>query len=221
MLFTHLLTKPHISYAISVCNEENEILHLIAFLIRYRHPKDEIVLLFDNKNGTEIVRNILKTYQNVPYVHWHEYPFEDHFANWKNRLKELCKGKWIFNLDADEMPSIFLMKTLRILTRCPIVDLILLPRINTVEGVTPADVLQYKWKINSKKWINWPDYQMRLFKNTPLIKWKNKVHEVPEGYRFPLTLPQWILGSKFALKHHKTIVRQRLQNQRYDYLIQR
>ena len=36
------------------------------------------------------------------------------------------------------------------------------------------------WNVNDKGWVNWPDYQWRIWKNKPKIKWKNKVHEVLE-----------------------------------------
>ena len=40
-----------ISYAITVCNELDEITKLLNFLLKNRRKEDEIVVLFDKKNG--------------------------------------------------------------------------------------------------------------------------------------------------------------------------
>ena len=41
-----------ISYAITVCNEKDEIRRLVDFLNQTKRSEDEIVILFDKKNGT-------------------------------------------------------------------------------------------------------------------------------------------------------------------------
>ena len=42
---------------------------------------------------------------------------------------------------------------------------------------------KWQWKVNEQGWVNWPDYQWRIWKNIKRIKWKNKVHEVLEGHK--------------------------------------
>ena len=42
-----------ISYAITVCNEFKEIQKLIPYLLENKRPDDEIVVLYDSKNGDE------------------------------------------------------------------------------------------------------------------------------------------------------------------------
>ena len=44
-----------ISYAIPVCNEIKEIQRLIGFLLENKNKNDEIVVLYDTKNGTKEV----------------------------------------------------------------------------------------------------------------------------------------------------------------------
>mgnify|MGYP001281945280 CR=1 FL=1 len=44
-----------ISYAITVCNELNEVTTLLNFLLDNRRPEDEIVVLFDKGKGTDKV----------------------------------------------------------------------------------------------------------------------------------------------------------------------
>ena len=61
--------------------------------------------------------------------------------------------------------------------------------------------------------INWCDYQTRIVKNTPSIKWKNKVHEILEGYKQYAALPA---EDEFCLLHPKTIERQEKQNSFYN-----
>lgn len=63
--------------------------------------------------------------------------------------------------------------------------------------------------------VNWCDYQWRIWKNKPEIKWKNKVHEVLDGYKTYSTLPA---EPEFSLKHPKGIERQKKQNAYYDTL---
>jgi glycosyltransferase involved in cell wall biosynthesis len=63
--------------------------------------------------------------------------------------------------------------------------------------------------------INWPDFQMRLYKNDPAIVWRNKVHERLEGFKHYSFLPQ---SPEYAIRHFKKIARQEQQNDYYDKL---
>ena len=82
-----------ISYAITVCNEFNEVQRLLSFLVENKRPQDEIVVLYDSKNGSANVEQYLRA-QNVveSKFRWHAYEFDGHFSNLKNRLTELCDG---------------------------------------------------------------------------------------------------------------------------------
>jgi hypothetical protein len=55
--------------------------------------------------------------------------------------------------------------------------MILVPRINTVKGITIEDITKWKWNVDNDGHINWPDYQFRICRNIPEIKWEGKVHE--------------------------------------------
>lgn len=63
--------------------------------------------------------------------------------------------------------------------------------------------------------IAWPDYQMRLYKNDPNIKWINNVHEQLIGYKKYGMLPQ---EPTLAIQHFKDIERQEYQNNFYKTL---
>lgn len=214
--------KIKISYAITVCNELEEIKKLIDFLLVYKQDEDELVVLVDiSKEGNGELRGWLNEKKQSLILQGDpikilEDTFEGHFANWKNKLTSYCTGDYIVNIDADELPNNQLVLNLpTILEYNPEVDVYCVPRVNTVEGLTPQHIAKWGWRVDEKGWVNWPDYQMRVYKNRPEIKWKNKVHEVLEGYKKITTLP---LQEEFALYHPKTIERQQKQNNYYDTL---
>ena len=90
-----------------------------------------------------------------------------------------------------------------------------MPRVNTVEGLTQEHIDKWRWNLNEDGWVNWPDYQWRIWKNKPEIKWKNKVHEVLDGFKTYAPLPA---QEELALYHPKEIERQEKQNAYYDTL---
>lgn len=205
-----------ISYAITVCNEYEEIQKLISTLFAHSREEDEIVVLFDKKAGTAQVWNYLVELQKEDWIRAYPKSFKDHFADWKNQLTALCRGDYIFQIDADEYPSVDLIESLpEILKLNPTIDLFLTPRINTVEGLTQYHITKWGWTVDGKGWVNWPDYQWRIWKNKPEIKWANKVHERLEGFKSFTHLPA---EEKFSLKHPKDIKRQEKQNEYYTTL---
>ena len=145
-----------------------------------------------------------------------EFPLNNHFANFKNNLSKNCMGDYIMNIDADEIPNVVLIDNLSdILMENESIDVYYVPRINTVEGLTPSHIEKWNWGVNEKGWVNYPDYQMRIYKNKPEIKWVNKVHEVLEGYISFSTLPP---EEELSLYHPKSIEKQEKQNNYYSTL---
>ena len=205
-----------LSYAITVCNEVIEIQKLLGFLLQYKRPQDEIVVLFDSKHGTNEVREILKHYSKLDWYRWDEAEFDNHFADWKNKLTNMCTGDYIFQIDADEIPCTPILQSLpSILQNNPDVDVYLVPRVNTVEGMTQDHMQQWGWNVNAEGWINWPDYQWRIYRNDGTITWKNRVHEVLQGFKKYAALP---MEEDYSLYHPKTIERQIKQNEYYETL---
>ena len=201
-----------ISYAITVCNELIEIQRLLSFLIKNKRKQDEIVVFYDTNNGTQEVEDYLKSLKDIRKIGYH---FDGHFANLKNALTDACLGNYIFQIDADEMPSLYLIQYLPILLENNDVEVLRVPRVNTVKGLTQEHIQKWGWIVDSKSRVNWPDLQWRIYKNTPEIKWKNKVHEILDGYKTHAILP---LEEHFALEHHKDIERQEKQNAYYENL---
>jgi len=205
-----------ISYAITVCNEFVEIQELIRFLVENKRTQDEVIVLFDEKNGDDGVEFFLRAKSVNSAFAWHSGEFNNHFADWKNKLTSLCSGDYIFQIDADEIPNKTLIEQLpTILESNPDNEVYLVPRVNTVKGLTEAHIQKWRWKVDDKGWINYPDYQWRIWKNKPEIKWKNKVHEVLEGFKTYAPLPA---QEELSLYHPKDIKRQEKQNAYYDSL---
>jgi glycosyltransferase involved in cell wall biosynthesis len=207
-----------ISYAITVCDEFLEIQRLLSLLLNNKKRQDEVVVLVDlskNKPTSELLR-YLHELSSEDYITLVEDTFKGHFADWKNLLTKSCSGDYIFQIDADEYPNKELIETLPFLLEMnKDVDVMLVPRVNTVKGLTQDHIAKWRWSVNEKEWVNWPDYQWRIYKNDPTIKWVNKVHEKLEGFKQYATLP---MEEGFALYHPKGIERQEKQNNYYSTL---
>ncbi len=204
-----------ISFAITVCNEINEIKRLVPFLLKKKRIEDEIVILYDEKNGNSEILDFLLPFNILPNVQtWRGFGFGGNFAEWKNKLNDYCNGDYIYQLDADEMISEYMIKNLSIILEMnPKVDLIFVPRINTVEGITQEHINKWGWKLNEKGWVNFPDTQGRIYRKG--MSWYGKVHErIIGGQKFSF-LP---VDEEYCIQHHKTIERQEKQNNFYDSL---
>jgi GT2 family glycosyltransferase len=206
-----------LSYAITVCNEFIEIQRLLSFLLENKRVQDEIVVLVDltkNEPTSELLGYLHRLSSNniITLV---EDRFNNHFADWKNRLTRACKGDYIFQIDADEIPHINLIQNLPEMLSTNDVDMIRVPRVNTVEGLTQEHIQKWGWHVNEKGWVNWADWQMRIYRRHPDIKWINKVHEVVDGFKIHGMLPA---EEEWALYHPKDIERQEKQNAYYDTL---
>ena len=54
-----------VSYAITVCDELEELKRLVDFLTANKHKQDEIVILFDQVKGTQEVLTYLDTIRTI------------------------------------------------------------------------------------------------------------------------------------------------------------
>jgi hypothetical protein len=208
---------PSISYAITACNEHVELKRLLEQLDNFIDDEDEIMVQLDSDNHTPEVNKVASGIKINTGYEYHRIwtPLNNDFAAFKNNLKIHCIKDYIFFIDADEYLSEHLLKTLKqVLTANPDVDCFALPRVNTVEGLTQEHIQKWGWRVDDRKRVNWPDYQTRICKNDPDIKWIGKVHERLQGWKtashFPSEYEDW------ALIHPKTIERQEKQNALYD-----
>ena len=199
-----------ISLAITVCNEHQELETLLNYLQeRALSPEYEVVIQIDQDNHT---KEVLSVIIGKGIKHWF-YPLNKDFASYKNEIANHCLGEYIFQIDADELPSIELLDILPgMIKNNPEVDVYLVPRINTVSGITEEHLLKWGWKYENER-VNYPDYQWRIYRKNKDIKWKNKVHEVLDGYKKYAALPA---EDEYCLLHPKTIERQEKQNKFYN-----
>ena len=202
-----------ISYAIPVCNEFVEIQKLITFLLENKRQEDEIIVLFDSNNGSKSVEDFLRSKSINGEFNWVPYKFDGHFADMKNKLTSLCNGDYIYQIDADEMVNEYVLRLLPQVLEQNDVDVLMVSRINTVEGITQEHIDKWGWKVTNQGWINFPVPQFRVYRNDEKIKWKNKVHEVLEGYKTISHLPT---EKEWCLIHEKSIERQEKQNKFYS-----
>lgn len=203
-----------ISYAITVCNELEEIIKLLNFLQLHIRPEDEVVIQYDSTSATQEV----KEYLNVMDMMQDNYkltsfPLNNDFASFKNNLKSHCSKDYIFQIDADEIPHEALIEYLPQVLESNPVDVVFVPRINTVEGLTDSHIQKWGWKVNEKGWVNFPDYQLRIYKRTDDVMWMNKVHETITGYT---TFSNFPMEEHWCLYHPKEIQRQERQNDYYE-----
>jgi glycosyltransferase involved in cell wall biosynthesis len=205
-----------LSYAITACNEHEEIIRLVTQLLNYKGENSEIVVLLDTpKSPTEMVE-YLELQANSDHITLIESEFNNDFAQWKNFLNSNCNGEWIFQLDADEFLDPNLIVNLEdILDNNIDKDMIVVPRINTVEGLTENHIQKWGWRVNEKGWVNFPDVQTRIYKNSETIGWNGKVHERIVGFENYTSFPG---DEVYCIRHPKTIERQEKQNNYYDTL---
>jgi glycosyltransferase involved in cell wall biosynthesis len=141
------------------------------------------------------------------------FPLNKDFASFKNNLKLHCSKDYIFKVDADEIPHEYLVEYLGEVLETNPVDIVFVPRVNTVEGLEQSHIDKWKWNVNDKGWVNFPDYQTRIYRNTEDVTWMNKVHERITGYD---TFSNFPAEEQWSLYHHKQIDRQEKQNEFYE-----
>ena len=206
-----------ISYAITACNEHEEVIRLVTQLLNYKGENSEIVVLLDTPKAPTEMIEYLELQANADHITLIESEFTNDFAQWKNFLNSQCKGEWIFQLDADEFLEPDLIVNLEdILDNNLDKDLVIVPRINTVEGLTDEHVKKWGWRVDEKGWVNFPDVQTRIYKNNQnKIGWSGKVHERIVGFESYTAFP---LEEVYCIRHPKTIQRQENQNSYYETL---
>ena len=223
-----LMEMVNISYAITVCDEAAELERLLSQLVQAADKNDEFVIQADQNNVTQEVLDVISSFEGkyngkdsrvkkqkfniIKTLH----NLDGDFSQFKNNVKDKCTKDYVFFIDADEeVTTEQISTTKQILEMNPDFDCYLVPRINTVEGLTDKHINEWRWNVNEKGWINFPDYQYRICKNIEQIKWVNKVHERLEGYTRITMLPD---EPVLVLGHHKTIKKQEKQNNFYNTL---
>lgn len=211
-----------ISYLITVHNEALELNRLLHQLFRFiidNETDDEIVILDDFSTDKQTIEYIDYHKFLYPFIKVVQHALNKDFGSHKQFGNEQCSGSHILQIDADEYLSNTLLENLHeIIESNPTVDLFWIPRVNIVRGITDEDVRKWGWKVSKVPEypdlpiINFPDRQGRLYRNSPKIQWKKKLHEQITGAEYVCTLPDSV---DFSIIHDKVIDRQRKQNEFY------
>jgi hypothetical protein len=209
-----------ISYGITAWIEHNELNRLLTFLNPRIDNEDEIIIVYDQNRVTPEVMDIMENFKRDNYAY---YPFDfqqDWLAN-KNYLGTKCTGEYIFQIDADELPNEVLIQNIKILIENNPSDVFIIPRINIVEELTKEHIERWGWRVNEKGWVNYPDPQKRIYKNSPSIQWKDpegqpQIHGMVTGYKTYVNLPY---EEEWSLYHMKDVKKQEYQNNLYDNIL--
>ena len=203
-----------ISYGITVHNEADELNKLLEILVHKTHPEDEIVIVddFSDEKTQDVISSWSQQYLDAKVIAWYQRKLDGDFAAQKNYVIEKCTGDYIFHIDADEYPHEVLLEQLPQIIEMNDVDLIWIPRVNTVDGFTQEDVQKWGWRISEKGWVNYPDYQARVFRNREDIRWTRPLHEYITGAKTYSHLPP---QEELSLYHPKTKEKQEEQNKFY------
>ena len=200
-----------ISYGITVHNEAEELQTLLEVLNRNIDKEDEIVVCVDGDD--EKVEAVLGEFLSEHNAIVYKRKLDGNFSDQKNSVIEKSSGDYIFHIDADEYPNEILIQQLKQILEINDVDLIWIPRVNTVEGMTFHHIQKWGWRVNESNWVNYPDYQARVFRNDKSIRWTRPLHEYITGCKTYAHLPP---HEELSLYHPKTIQKQEQQNLFYN-----
>ena len=199
-----------ISYGITVHNEAEELQKLLEVLSKNIDKEDEIVVCVDGDD--EKVEAVLGEYLSENKAIVYKRKLDGNFAEHKNSVIEKASGDYVFHIDADEYPNEILIQQLKEILEINEVDLIWIPRVNTIEGMKQEHVQKWGWRITGKGWVNYPDYQARVFRRDESIRWTRPLHEYIIGCKTYAHLPP---QEELSLYHPKTKEKQEQQNRFY------
>jgi hypothetical protein len=217
-----------IDYTIPVCVEYNELKGLVYYLYQFIQNTDKIVILLDIDHTNNNMLNLLDELSNnlSSNIIIGHFQYKQQYSRWiesDNELRKLCKNKIIFGLSPDEVPTIPLIQQIQILTQNNLnnFDALAVPRINIFSNLTTKNANSMyvgnrgagyllREPINEYGWHCWPDYQIRIYKNEPYIKYGNGLHDGFIGYKnlglFP-TSPQYSLLHVKSVEYHERMLK--------------
>jgi glycosyltransferase involved in cell wall biosynthesis len=200
-----------ISYGITVHNESEELENLLEKLLLSIEEQDEVVICVDGDDKN--VKGVIESYSTDSRVIHYNRKLDGNFSDQKNSVIEKSSGDYIFHIDADEYPHETLLSQLKQILEINDVDLLWIPRVNTIEGMEEHHIQKWGWRITENNWVNYPDYQARVFRNREDIRWTRPLHEYISGCDTYSHLPP---HESLSLYHPKTIQKQEQQNLFYN-----
>lgn len=145
------MKKINISFAITACNEAYELSRLLSQLDECMIDGDQITVQLDQSKLDDETLKVVSDYMPSKKVDGQKtfVSLDGNFADFKNSIKKHCTKEYIFFIDADEEVNVEQITLLReILSLNPTIDVFLIPRINTVEGLTQAHIDKWRWNIS-------------------------------------------------------------------------
>ncbi len=204
-----------ISYGITVHNEADELNKLLPILIHQTDEEDEIVICDDYSDDETqfVLESWTQQYGHSKTIKVYQRKWNGDFAEHKNSVIENSSGDYVFHFDADEYPHETLLSQIKQIIEMNDVDLIWIPRVNTIDGMEQHHIQKWGWRVSDKGWVNYPDYQARVFRNDEKIRWTRPLHEFIDGCKTYAHLPP---HEELSLYHPKTIEKQIKQNELYS-----
>jgi glycosyltransferase involved in cell wall biosynthesis len=200
-----------ISYGITVYNEAEELEKLLGKLLVSIDEQDEVVICVDGDDKN--VKGVIELYSIDSRVIHYNRKLDGNFSDQKNSVIEKSNGDYVFHIDADEYPNKILIQQLKQILEINDVDLIWIPRVNTIEGMKEEHIRRWGWRVTENSWVNYPDYQARVFRRDESIRWTRPLHEYITGCKTYSHLPP---QEELSLYHPKTIEKQEKQNMFYN-----
>ena len=147
-----------ISYGITVHNEADELNRLLEILIHKTDKEDEIVICVDGEDDG--VRFVLDSWcqqyghDDMKVIKVYQRKLEGDFSAQKNSVIENSTGDYIFHIDADEYPNEILLQQIKQILEMNDVDLVWIPRVNTIEDMKEEHIQKWGWRVSEKGWVN-------------------------------------------------------------------
>jgi glycosyltransferase involved in cell wall biosynthesis len=181
-----------LSYLITCHNEDDSLDKLLSIIIANKKDTHEIILLDDHSDNENTIQ-IINKYQNS--LKYHKRHLNNHYGEQKNYGIDQCNGKWIFQIDADEYPTIELTKHIdQILESNDGNEVVWVPRINIFHGINDNDIKHWGWnvsklpQITNEKSITIDSQEYLFLKNNNFIitESKKSSDEINIKYNIPL-----------------------------------
>ena len=164
--------RPDVKYSVCMItyNDEECIRDTMENVTPY--VTDDFVIT--DGGSTDQTIDIIKEYDtNLLHKKW-----ADNFEIQKNYSLDSANQEWRIWIDADETYEPIFWNQLVWYIRDAQqrgVDCINVPRINIVHDLTPEFAEENSWNISYFNWVNYPDYQQRIFKSH--CKFAGRTHE--------------------------------------------
>jgi glycosyltransferase involved in cell wall biosynthesis len=169
-----------LSYLVTTHNETDCLDALLSKLTSTKKTNHEIVLLDDYSDNPTTI-SIIEKYKSS--INFQQKKLQNDYGAHKNYGISLCKGEWIFQIDADELPTDVLLENIdELLQSNSNNETLWLPRLNYFVGVTQTDIEMWGWNCNTfkdliyEKLIDDTSDEYKFLKNKGLILEEHKIN---------------------------------------------